>query len=300
MNLNPILIQSLANGEIDIDYQNNHTANANLPLLTAILKAAFPDDPATPTGQGLIYGLIYNNKWVDMDHSSRALVKVDAFLVPEEKLEYDGNIRHFPIEVVEKMLEHQVAQGNVRDISVFERECSACDDEGGFDWEKSPEGGTFWDSIIASGNFDTFFNQYPKTPPTPMKPTYKITRAQLRQIHDIACETWKTKLYDLADRVFGRFNDEGELNEVKVREMFEAATAEQLPVLKSIFPTFIITRIPEGKLAWVKNNYDHEWVVRVSNGKGGFYDAQKFDGVASRWSEVLPFDQIPETLKKGL
>jgi|GEM_PF-4747932 len=76
-------------------------------------------------------------------------------------MEYKGELKGFPTEVVEKMLERQVEQGNDRNISVFER--SKAIYINGFDWASSPEGHSFWEDVIKDENFDTFFAKYPKT-----------------------------------------------------------------------------------------------------------------------------------------
>lgn len=76
---------------------------------------------------------------------------------------YKGDLAGFPKEVVEKMLEYQVAQGSKRDVSVFEMDCYVSDYHGGFNWDETPEGHQFWESIIGCGNFETFFKKYPKS-----------------------------------------------------------------------------------------------------------------------------------------
>jgi hypothetical protein len=75
-------------------------------------------------------------------------------------MEYKGELKGFPTEVVEKMLERQVEQGNRRDVSAFEKNRMMC--IGGFAWASSPEGHSFWEDVIKFKNFDTFFAKYPK------------------------------------------------------------------------------------------------------------------------------------------
>ena len=74
---------------------------------------------------------------------------------------YKGQLKGFPQEVVEKMLNEQVKQGNKRDVSVFE---DAVNSGGykGFDWENTEDGIFFWSEIIDNLNFDLFFEHYPK------------------------------------------------------------------------------------------------------------------------------------------
>ena len=76
--------------------------------------------------------------------------------------EFNGDLKGFPEEVVEKMLERQVEQGNKRDVSVFEKDSWADQPAGGFDWSSSPEELLFWCAIIEDKDFELFFKLYPK------------------------------------------------------------------------------------------------------------------------------------------
>lgn len=73
-----------------------------------------------------------------------------------------GDIKDFPIEVVEKMIERQVEQGNKADVRVFQKTCLASRSEGGFSWYDTIEGWEFWNEVILDKNFDLFFAKYPK------------------------------------------------------------------------------------------------------------------------------------------
>ena len=68
-----------------------------------------------------------------------------------------GDIKDFPIEVVQKMLERQVEQGHTEDIKAFQIIAI-----GGFDWSTSEEGHIFWNEVIRQKNFDLFFKKYPR------------------------------------------------------------------------------------------------------------------------------------------
>jgi hypothetical protein len=76
--------------------------------------------------------------------------------------EYNGDIKGFPEEVVERMLYYQVEQGNKRDVTVFEKNRIAGKDTGGFDWVKTLEKHAFWIQVIDGRDFDVFFDRYPK------------------------------------------------------------------------------------------------------------------------------------------
>lgn len=67
-----------------------------------------------------------------------------------------------PKEIQEKMLEHQVAQGNIRDPKVFRRYIYIVKYYGGFDWDETPEGHDFWGKVISDGKTEVFFERYPK------------------------------------------------------------------------------------------------------------------------------------------
>lgn len=75
---------------------------------------------------------------------------------------YGGEIADFPIEVVEKMLENQVLQGNPRDVSVFEKRNVYGLRGFGFDWGTTDDGHYFWHDVILNKNFSLFFKRYPK------------------------------------------------------------------------------------------------------------------------------------------
>lgn len=73
-----------------------------------------------------------------------------------------GQLLDFPIEVVQKMVERQVEQGNKPDVTIFQKECRATKLDGGFTWEPTIEGDGFWYRVIALRVFDLFFGRYPK------------------------------------------------------------------------------------------------------------------------------------------
>lgn len=74
---------------------------------------------------------------------------------------YKGDLEGFPEEVIEKMLERQVEQGNERDVSVFEKERNVYKNWGGFRWDNTSEGYSFWNEVIDNKDFDLFFEKYP-------------------------------------------------------------------------------------------------------------------------------------------
>lgn len=79
------------------------------------------------------------------------------------KSDLKGDIKDFPIEVVQKMVDEQVEQGNKADVEVFQKNADAGMDSG-FCWSTTYDGYCFWDDVIRGRNFDLFFKKYPKKP----------------------------------------------------------------------------------------------------------------------------------------
>ena len=96
---------------------------------------------------------------------------------------YKGQLKGFPREIVERMLECQVEQGNPRDIYVFEEDKNADRLYKGFTWENTLEGHDFWAKILLYGKLDTFFKKYPKTSQYPkvmmVGNSYPLTRKRV-------------------------------------------------------------------------------------------------------------------------
>ena len=76
--------------------------------------------------------------------------------------DFRGEIEGFPEEVVIEMERRQVAQGNDRDVSVFEYHRDAGRMCGGFTWGRTDEGEDFWKEVIAYRNFSLFYEQFPE------------------------------------------------------------------------------------------------------------------------------------------
>ena len=68
-------------------------------------------------------------------------------------------IKGFPIEVVEKMLEKQQIQRGY--INIFTLQDAVC---GAFRWSDTSEGYAFWYKVIRDKDFNLFFTTYPKKP----------------------------------------------------------------------------------------------------------------------------------------
>lgn len=72
-----------------------------------------------------------------------------------------GELKGFPIEVVQAMVDEQVKQGSRDDVSVFQDDKSLGGNKG-FLWDRTKEGALFWEEVIGEMDFDIFFEKYPK------------------------------------------------------------------------------------------------------------------------------------------
>ena len=78
------------------------------------------------------------------------------------KKDMKGDLKDFPVGVVVRMMEEQKRQGNYPDVEVFQNDISSNYDEGGFSWDKTEDGHTFWLHVIAGRNFKVLFKEYPE------------------------------------------------------------------------------------------------------------------------------------------
>lgn len=80
-----------------------------------------------------------------------------------KKSDLKGDIKDFPIEIVQKMVDYQYEQTGKCDVSLFQK-CRTSDKHAGcFTWEFTAEGQRFWNKVINYKEFDVFFKKYPKT-----------------------------------------------------------------------------------------------------------------------------------------
>lgn len=73
-----------------------------------------------------------------------------------------GDIKDFPIEVVQRMVDCQIEQGNKADVTVFQTGRCKIVEHGGFDWTETKDGVSFWGKVLSSKDFDIFFKKYPR------------------------------------------------------------------------------------------------------------------------------------------
>jgi hypothetical protein len=72
---------------------------------------------------------------------------------------FKGYLKGFPSNIVNRMLEEQVKQGNEACVNVFEENLMADKENHGFTWADTKEGEKFWDRVIAERNFNEFFDK---------------------------------------------------------------------------------------------------------------------------------------------
>ncbi len=102
-----------------------------------------------------------------------------------------GEIEGFPIEVVRKMVEEQIRQGNKADVEVFQKLSNVDKKHGGFEWEDTEDGYEFWNNVIIYKEFDEFFGKYPKPETTEMQ-AENTTPVPHKEID------WEQRRYEIA------------------------------------------------------------------------------------------------------
>lgn len=111
-----------------------------------------------------------------------------------------SDIRNFPIEIVQKMCECQVEQGNVFSPEIFQFNRHAEKSMGGFDWYATDEGHDYWDSIIDEEMFHLF--EADSNPSTVYLVYYSTGNVHYNTQHEI----FVTKDFGSAQRYADRFN----------------------------------------------------------------------------------------------
>lgn len=104
-----------------------------------------------------------------------------------------GQLEGFPPEVIAKMMERQYEQTGKVKIEVFEKERFSLKEEGGFDWNHTPEGNDFWRGVLAFGDLSEFFRRYPHEEKCPFK---KFDAVLVRDSND---NRWTPAIFDHFD-----------------------------------------------------------------------------------------------------
>ncbi|MGL5870501.1 hypothetical protein [Clostridium chrysemydis] len=118
---------------------------------------------------------------------------MNTYKVKQEDL--IGQLKGFPIEVAQAMVDEQVKQGDKADVSVFQNDKEANHNDGGFYWHKSKEGEEFWCDIIVYECFNTFFSKYPKQE----QPAQQLELKYCNLYHNNATMKFKTGEHAYSD-----------------------------------------------------------------------------------------------------
>lgn len=70
------------------------------------------------------------------------------------------SIKDIPIEIIQKMVDYQIKQGNEPNIKVFQKDKFSSKRSGGFDWDETDEGKEFWSSILNDKFYIKFYEIY--------------------------------------------------------------------------------------------------------------------------------------------
>ncbi len=107
--------------------------------------------------------------------------------------------KDLPVEIQQRMLDEQERQGYPRNAEEFEESVT-----GGFAWVNSEEGHAFWYEIIVNGNFDIFYEKYPK------KTALNIIPLHIKIINS------KGLLEMIAEKLLMQWHDEGQPAKVEI------------------------------------------------------------------------------------
>ncbi|MGL5732284.1 MAG: hypothetical protein ACRCX5_14340 [Bacteroidales bacterium] len=86
---------------------------------------------------------------------------MNTYKVKQEDI--TGQLKGFPIEVVQAMVDEQVRQGYKADVSVFQKCRTAGAGSNGISWNLTENGYSFWCDIIENLKFDRLATKQQKT-----------------------------------------------------------------------------------------------------------------------------------------
>lgn len=189
------------------------------------------------------------------------------YIVKPEDLKCD--IADLPIEVVQRMVDCQVEQGNKADVSVFQLRKRTRFKDGGFDWDKTNEGYFVWLRIMLHKDFDLFFRHHPK-----------LYTAIAEAVKSVVNADTSVEIEEKDGTVIIRAIEK---------------KSEDLPI---DYPVMVNDRL----------DIDSDWKLRYYAGDGWTFEcnAKKSDNTALiRWNYIIPFDKfnpndIEESLKHNI
>ena len=223
----------------------------------------------------------------------------------EKKVEQSdliGNIKDFPIEIVQAMVDEQVRQGNKANVINFQLKPGNDVTEGGFRWSNSVEGFTFWEEVIHYKNFNLFFQKYPNKQSITIKipDGYEIDNEKSTFTNivfkPIACKypkSWREAF--IGSRICGYWiGNQSEIREANRKAIYSdknvfktekqaksALAYAQITQLMAL-PCYNGDWIPD----WGNGLFDKYALIRVGNGINLVYRANKFAPIAFKSKEV--------------
>tara|TARA_R110001599_G_scaffold263364_1_gene464029 strand:- start:210 stop:1277 length:1068 start_codon:yes stop_codon:yes gene_type:complete len=103
-----------------------------------------------------IYPIIYNSDSI-AKIQEKALLALQFIEINDGwdvKNSYSGDIDGYNKNALKNLMVNQALQGNQMDFSIFQNNVNANKQEGGFDWDNSPQGESFWTELEGSTERD--------------------------------------------------------------------------------------------------------------------------------------------------
>jgi hypothetical protein len=103
-----------------------------------------------------IYPIVYNSDSI-AEIEQKALIALRFIELNDSwdvKNSYSGDIDGYNKSALKNLMVNQALQGNQMDFFIFQDNINANKEEGGFDWDNSPQGESFWEEIEGSTERD--------------------------------------------------------------------------------------------------------------------------------------------------
>ena len=158
-------------------------------------------------------------------------------------------VNDLPIEIKEKMIDEQEAQGNKRNWGVFEALEYCSYSQGGFDWRKTELGRYCWNEIIVKHNYEPFYKQYPKNMTEICKIEAKLKQLQKRMNElknkekiffvpeEVGFFTTGRKFHLIFNNEYSIFYSQNNLFEIQINKepWFNDNTGDNIQLIKTTF-----------------------------------------------------------------
>ena len=225
-----------------------------------------------------------------------------------EQSDLIGEIKGFPIEVVQEMVNEQVRQGNNANVSEFQKAAANGFRYGGFTWERAVRGKDFWNEVIYNKNFNLFFQKYPKKQSSHEQKCISIEVPDGYEIDKekstftnivfkpIACKypkSWEDAFISKPIRghwvnnfsdieIADRDAEADDKNVFKTKKQAKSALAYAQITQLMALPCYNGDWIPD----WGNGLYDKYSLIRVGNEINLVYRANKFAPIAFKSKEI--------------